>query len=399
MAQSEPRKLSTSLEVEVKDTRAGGTTAEMLTAEWNPWLARKLDLGSVPLYQGLAVVAVALLPSAAVVAVGTLSFENDDDLRMYDGFRRLDGGTGTGGGKSGDSKSDSSCTTNTIIAYFVAGAIFAMAMGAFFKVLGSNQALVQMMKLNADMEKKKFLSVGSASKSAGKSVASASAGKALSQTQFEEFVEESSEGSDKATAFIEGQLKKSKFFCIFNLCRFVLAEVAILVGLLGPFVLGCGDVGIWTGIQMGVGIIGSAISLGIPLWCVIQMSRDKYGMYKFFPGSQSNKLYELCTGVKVRAVLPDRGEVSGKMRMNWITKYQLCACGASMGLGLIIKLVAAILLLFNIGGKKDGAPIAFAMFFVCLFNKLPECFMYTALWYTFCADFYFFFLGLFSCIP
>ena len=373
----------------LKIFRPGGTIMGLLaavSAEWNPWLARKLDLGSLPLYQGVAVVAVALLPSAAVLAVGALSFEYDDVSHIHDGFRRL-------------SSSDSSkCTINTIVAYVLAGVVFAMALVAFFRVLGSNRALVDMIKLNAEMEKRKFLSLGSGlPEIAWKATASPTTAKALSESQVENFVEDSADsGEGTATAFLESQFKKSKFFCIFNLIRFILAEVAILVGLLGPFVLECGTVNIWTGIQMGVGIIGSAISLGIPLWCVIQMSRDKYGMYKFFPGSQSNKLYELCTGVKVRAVLPDRGEVSGKMRMNWITKYQLCACGASMGLGLIIKLVAAILLLVNIGGTKDNAPIAFAMFFVCLFNKLPECFMYTGLWYTFCADFFCFLVGLWN---
>jgi len=45
-------------------------------AEWEPWIARKLELGSLPLYEGLAVVAVALMPSVAVIAIGT--YLNDD---------------------------------------------------------------------------------------------------------------------------------------------------------------------------------------------------------------------------------------------------------------------------------------------------------------------------------
>lgn len=269
-----------------------------------------------------------------------------------------------------------------------------------------------MMKLNADIEKEKFLAMGSgvakaaqggaqdALKDAASSQAKAAASGNLSEPLIEESVDDvAGSVEDKAKAFLESQLKSSKLYGIFDLGRFVVAEVAILVGLLGPLVLGCGNADVWSGVQMGVGVIGCAISLGIPLWCVLQMSRDKYGMYKFFPGSQSNKLYELCTGVKVRAVIPDRGEVSGKMRMNWITKYQLCACGASMGLGLLIKFIAAILLLFNVGGKSKSAPMAFATFGVCLISKLPECYMYVGLWFTFCADFYAFLFGLVPCCP
>ena len=37
--------------------------------------------------------------------------------------------------------------------------------------------------------------------------------------------------------------------------------------------------------------------------------------------------------MKPRALLPDRGEVSGQMRINWTTKYLMMACGASMGMG------------------------------------------------------------------
>jgi hypothetical protein len=381
-------------------------------AEWEPWIARKLELGSLPLFQGLAVVAVALAPSVAVIATGTYFNGAYDGLYYVDGSRRLDSGSSTGTGDGGGDDDSSKCTTNTIIAYGAAAVVFAIALAVFGRVLGSNRALVDMMKLNADMEKEKFLGLGSgvakaaqggaqdALKDAAASQAKAAVTGHLSEPLIEESAEEAA-GSveDKAKAYLESQLKSSKLYGIFDLGRFVVAEVAILVGLLGPLVLGCGNADIWSGVQMGVGVIGCAISLGIPLWCVLQMSRDKYGMYKFFPGSQSNKLYELCTGVKVRAVLPDRGEVSGKMRMNWITKYQLCACGASMGLGLIIKFIAAILLLFNVGGKSKSAPMAFATFGVCLISKLPECYMYVGLWFTFCADFYAFLFGLVPCCP
>ena len=60
-------------------------------------------------------------------------------------------------------------------------------------------------------------------------------------------------------------------------------------------------------------------------------------MYKYFPGCQSNKLYELVTGVKVRAILPDRGAVSGTLRINWTTKYMMMACGVTMGVGLLVQ--------------------------------------------------------------
>lgn len=354
--------------------------------EWHPWLAQQLELGSLPLSQGLLVVTVALMPSMAVFVTGAF-LTTEYDMPGMISHRRLG--------------EYDNCTANTMAAYFVAALVFAIALFAFGRVLGSNKALVDMIKFNAQAEKDKYLAgisgvvAGEVKKGAKEAAKEGVIAAAKAGGDAEAGLDVAS-GSveDKAKAFLEKQLKSSRFYGLFNLVRFIIAEVAILVGLLGPFLLGCGEAGIWATIQAFVGLIGCSLALGIPLWCVLQMSRDSTGMYKYFPGSQSNKLYELSTGIKPRAVLPDKGEVSGKPRMNWITKYQLCACGASIGLGLIIQFISAILLIFGIGGDSSTAGMAFFTFFVCLLSKLPECFMYGLLWYFFILDFWFFMLGL-----
>merc|ERR1719223_122925 len=117
-------------------------------------------------------------------------------------------------------------------------------------------------------------------------------------------------------------------------------------------------------------------------------------MYKFFPGSQSNKLYELATGIKVRAVIPDKGH-SGKRRLSWLTKWQICAVGVSLGLGLLILFISAILL--SVNGCEEEAKLAWYTFGTTLVVKLPECFMYYLLQWAIFIDHSSVFFGALCC--
>jgi hypothetical protein len=422
------------------------TAPKVEPGEWYPWLAQKLELGPLPLPQGLAVVAVALLPSVAVFSVGAagrngLIPDEYSDANVI-GHRLL---------KSSD---DSKCTQNTIIAYVVCAIVFALALFAFGYTLTANKALMAMVKVNAEEERKKFVGglsdqakatgqgavddvQGSAQGAVDGAQESAKSGMwgmgkaALTGDLTEPLVGNTADNVETsvedgigdvensvedaigtfsdpvalAQKALDKQLRSSKLFSIFNLVRWVIAEVAVLVGLLGPLVLDCGVNNAWAYLQGVLGILGCALALGIPLWCVLQMARDKYGMYKYFPASQSNKLYELSTGVKVRAVLPDRGEVSGKPRMNWITKFQLMVCGFSLGMGLFIKWIYAIVLLVFYSNHGDptssqsqAIETAWITWAVALVSKLPECIMYFMLWCFFVGDFFFFVLGLFPCL-
>lgn len=397
--------------------------------EWHPWLARKLGLGSLPHDLGLLVVVSSVLP----VLVATFVLSMDLDAYMY-GLGLLE----EHGRRLG---SKDTCTTNTIVAYIVSAICFACIVAAFGKGLSANPALVTIIKKNAEAEKDLYLeTIKGVATTAHDSIRDGVTGGVTNalhagqdqmannlkegllegDTQADDYAQTVAGGiSNTANAigsalegvpadavgdvksFLEGQLKKSKLYGIVNVVRFCIAETAILIGLLAPS-FGCGAVQIWAYIQAFFGGVGSALTLAILAWCALQMARDPSGMYKYFPGSQSNNIYQLVTGVTPRAILPDRGAVTGTMRINWTTKYIMMACGVSMGMGLFIQFLAAIFMTFQFSfacnGNNCDSPVQVWMSWgMAVAVKIPEITMYQMLFYTMVADFYAFMLGIVPC--
>lgn len=310
------------------------------------------------------------------------------------------------------------CTTNTLIAYFVCAVLYAFICAGFGMNLGRNPKLVEIIKRNAMAEINSYVEKAKATPGAAKDIVvknataqatslveGAKAGDVALEdagSAVEDALKNVAAGSvDDVKNYLEGQLKNTKLYGIFDICRFCVAETAVLIGLLAPS-FGCGAVNTWAHVQAVFGSTGSFLTIAILAWCSLQMALDESGMYKYFPGSQSNKLYELITGVKVRAILPDRGQKSGTMRINWTTKYILMACGVSLGVGLFIQFLAAVFVTAKVfcddesddASSHCGEPVqAWTSWFAAVSAKAPEIVMYQMLWGTMVSDFCFACLG------
>lgn len=371
--------------------------------EWKPWLAHKLDLGSLPLFDGICVIICSTLPAVAAIGLSIFRVQFGAAIQGHQPSSKLHR-------QLSDDEKNASCATNTTVSIIVVLIIFAVTLYAFFRSLLSNPNLASIINESAEIERQKYASKQGAETLALGGAQSAydgaksAATDATKEAAFDVLKGDGlhidgtvdsvvSSAEESFNKYFQGKLHATKLWGFFNLGRFCVAETTILIGLISP-AFGCATPSIFGWVKAFVGFFGSALALGIPLWLICNMSRSTTGMYRYFPGSQSNKIYELATGIKPRALIPDRGEVSGKMRLNWTTKYQLGCCGVSIGLGLILQFVTAIIQ--TIYGEPEAAQ-TWIFFLATVAAKYFEICMYWLLAFLYWLDFTCFVFGLPVC--
>jgi hypothetical protein len=201
------------------------------------------------------------------------------------------------------------------------------------------------------------------------------------------------EGIDGMAEAFLGKLEGLKTFALLNMIRNMFGDCLALGALLArPDDSGTFCDAFW-GFKLVVGIGDFLMRYGIATYKLVQMRRNS-GEQAFYPGAMSNKLYELATGSKMFATLPDTdhsGENRG--RVNFGTKWAISSGGQLLSLVVLLQQMQMWMEVIK-PGSEARTYIALAAGLGALVLKFPEfvCYYYffllqliegTYLWHVF----------------